>query len=331
MPYRLDLIGNLRGTVKFFFQAPFAIGWLIGVLSELKKNYSQIIVYTPGFTERLVFSPFIKLLGLKLIWIEYGPVAAVFKRNFGLSKILYQLACGFPDQVITISQNSKLSMINNSSIDESKITIVYPGTPKITLAQLKKNQHQGRQWKKEHQLTAKKIITFVGRLATEKEVDLLLKAFAKLKSPNTQLVIVGTGPEKKTYQELTKKLAITNQVLLTGYVSEAQKTALLAISDIFVFPSAWKMEGFGMTTIEAMMAGAPVISTGAGPQAEIITDQKTGLFFKAGSALDLSLKLKKLLTNKKLAQKLATNGRKKAVSKFTQTQMHQKTLELLQC
>ena len=86
LPYRLDIIGNIKGLIKFFIQAPFAIIWLIKNLLELKKRYQQVIVYTPGFTERLIFSPFIKLLGIKLIWLEYGPVEAVFNRNFGLPK-----------------------------------------------------------------------------------------------------------------------------------------------------------------------------------------------------------------------------------------------------
>lgn len=330
LPYRLDLIGNLKGTIKFFFQAPLAIVWLIKVLIDLKKNSSLVIVYTPGFTERLTFSPFIKLLGLKLIWLEFGPVEAVFKRNFGLSKILYQLTCGYPDKIITISQNSKLSMIKNSRTDKNKIAIVYPGISQITPAQLKSFQKKGHEWKKQHQLTTKKIITFVGRLATEKEVDVLIKAFSKLESKNVQLVIIGTGPDRKTYQKLVKQQKISHQVSFMNYVSEAKKTAILAISDVFVFPSAWKMEGFGITTIEAMMAGAPVISTGTGPQQEIITDKKTGLFFKAHSATDLSLKIKKLLSDKNLAQKLAIAGRKKVVAEFSRTQMHQKTLELLQ-
>ena len=329
LPYRLDLIGNIRGAIKFFLQAPLAIAWMTQVLIHLKRNHQQVIVYTPGFTERLVFSPFIKLMKLKLIWVEFGPVASVLDRNFGLPKLLYQLAKNFPDRIITISQNSKLSMLRHASIEKNKVAVIYPGTPEVTSTQLKTFRQMGREWKRKHQLKSKKIITFVGRLATEKELGILLKAFSKLEIKDAQLVIVGTGPEKETYQKLAKELAITDQVLFTGYVSEDKKATILAISDIFVFPSAWKMEGFGMTTIEAMMMGVPVISTGAGPQTEIITDRKTGLFFKAHNKDDLSSKIKQLLMDKKLAQKLATNGRKKALAKFSQTQMLHKTLQII--
>ncbi len=90
------------------------------------------------------------------------------------------------------------------------------------------------------------------------------------------------------------------------------------------------MEGFGMTTIEAMMVGTPVISTGAGPQKEIISDGKTGLFFKAHNDVDLSSKIEKLLSDKQLSKKIATSGRKKVLAKFSQAQMLQKTLELIQ-
>ena len=59
LPYRLDLIGDIKGLIKFFIQAPLAILWLIKVLLKLKNKYQQVIIYTPGFTERLVFSPFL--------------------------------------------------------------------------------------------------------------------------------------------------------------------------------------------------------------------------------------------------------------------------------
>ncbi len=330
LPYRLDLIGNAKGIIKFFFQAPLGIIWLIKVLLKLKKKYTQIIIYTPGFTERLIFSPFIKLLGLKLIWLEYGPVQAIFEKNFGLPKILYHATSFFPDHVITISKHSQQSMLNHSFVNKARTSIIYPGIPKITLSQLKTLQKKGREWKTQHKLKSKKIITFVGRLATEKEINILLKAFFKLKSKNTQLIIIGTGSEKKVCQKLAKHLKIAEKVTFTNYISEVDKFSILSISDAFVFPSAWKMEGFGMTTIEAMMAGVPVISTGAGPQKEIITDKKTGLFFKAHSDTDLRLKIKKLFSNKNIAKKLATNGRKKVLAEFTQAQMHQKTLELIQ-
>ncbi len=330
LPYRLDLIGNKKGVVKFFLQAPLAIIWLIRILTNLKKQHQQVIVYTPGFTERLIFSPFIKLLGLKLIWLEYGPVEAVFKRNFGLSKILYQATSFFPDHVITISKHSQQSMLNHSFVNKAKTSIIYPGIPKISLTQLKTLQKKGLEWKRKHAIESKKIITFVGRLAIEKEVDILINAFSKLILKNVQLIIIGSGPEKKVYQKLTKHLKISNKVIFVDYVSETQKNIILSISDVFVFPSAWEMEGFGVTTIEAMMAGAAIISTGSGPQKEIIIDQKTGLFFRKGNSDDLSLKIKKLLSNKNLNKKLAINGRKKALTDFTQTQMRQRTLELLQ-
>jgi glycosyltransferase involved in cell wall biosynthesis len=330
LPYRLDLIGNKKGVVKFFLQAPLAIIWLIRILTNLKKQHQQVIVYTPGFTERLIFSPFIKLLGLKLIWLEYGPVEAVFKRNFGLSKILYHATSFFPDHVITISKHSQQSMLNHSFINKTKTSIIYPGIPKISLAQLKTLQKKGHEWKRKHIIESKKTITFVGRLAIEKEVDILINAFSKLILKNVQLVIIGSGPEKKAYQKLTKHLKISNKVIFVDYVSETQKNIILSISDVFVFPSAWEMEGFGITTIEAMMVSVPVISTGAGPQKEIITNKKTGLFFKAHNSTDLSLRIKQLLSDKRLAQKLATNGRKKILAKFSQIEMLQKTLALIQ-
>mgnify|MGYP005838098845 CR=1 FL=1 len=330
LPYRLDLIGNKRGVIKFFLQAPLALFWITKILRKMKRKSQQVVAYTPGFTERLLFSPIIKLLKIKLIWLEFGPVQAVFKRNLGLPELLYKLVQSFPDQVITISKTSRQSLASYTSIDESKITVAYPGVKKITATQLKTLQKKGVSWRKNKQLTSKKLITFVGRLAQEKEVDLLIKAFSKLKLKNIKLVIIGTGPAKEIYQRLVKKLKIEANVLFTGYVSDQEKNMILATSNIFVFPSAWPMEGFGITTIEAMMMALPVITARSGPQREIVANYQTGLFFQPKNATSLVAKINFLLTHHYLAKQIGQQARAKAIQQFDQKLMHQQTLELIQ-
>ncbi len=330
LPYRLDLIGNLKGLVKFFFQFPLAIIWILRNLYKLKKNYSQIIVYTPGFTERLVFSPFIKLLNLKLVWIEFGPIGAVIDKNFGFTKLVYRAAHHFVDKVITISENSKLSMINNSSIDQSKIKIIYPGIKLFSSSKKKMLRKHGQSFKNKTNIKNKKIISFVGRIAKEKEVDILIKAFAKLKNKDLHLVIIGDGPAKRDCQQLTKKLKIDHKTTFTGFITDEKRNSILSISNVFVFPSAWSMEGFGISIAEAMALGVPVITTGFGPQREIVSDKKTGLFFKANNSTDLSRKIHQLVSKPTLAKKLEIQGQEEIQKRFNQEAMHQTTLELIQ-
>ena len=329
LPYRLDLIGNKKGLIKFFLQAPPALFWLIKLLLQLKKRYRQVIVYTPGFTERLFFSPFIKFLKLKLIWVEFGPVDFVLKRNFGLPGLLYKAAAYFPDKVITISENSQKSLLKNSKINSRKIELIYPGTKQISQKQIEKYQELGEKWRTKQKLRKSRIITFVGRTSFEKEIEIALRALKNINSKNIKLVIIGDGPEKRYYEQLTLQLELSDCVLFVGYQDEKNKNTILATSNIFVFPSAWELEGFGMTTIEAMMLGIPVISSGHGPQKEIVNHQKNGLIFSPHNSSSLAKMIKLLLQNKNLATQLGQAGRELVLKRFTQEQMYQKTLKLI--
>lgn len=329
-PYRLDIIGNWKGLVKFFWDGPRSLLWLVKLHRRLVAQYSRVVVLTPGFSDRLLFTPVLKLWGDAIIWLEYGPIGQVLTRNFGLPKMVYTIAQHFVDKVITISAYSQNSLLTNSQLTTNQVTVVHPGTPNISDQQLRQLRQRGQAWRTQHGLTNEPLICFVGRLADEKEIEVLLNAFAKLEHPQVHLVIVGDGPSKKRYQQQTQQLNIAQKVIFTGFIPATEKRAILATSQVFVFPSAWELEGFGMTTIEAMMTECAVVTTGFGPQAEIITDHATGLHFKPHNSRHLATQLKLLLHNGRLRQKLAKRARQFAQKKFNQTAMNRAILHIVQ-
>ncbi len=330
-PYRLDAIGNWKGLVKYFLSLPHSLWWLWQTLTHLKESYSQTIAVLPGFTDRLTFSPLIKWFGFPLIWIEIGPLEPTFKKTWGFPKLLYRLTQKYPDHFTTTSKFTLESMVKTGGIKKSDITLVYPGIPLFSDAQIKRFQKQGAILRQNAKLTNATIITFTGRLASENEVQLVIEAFAKLKAsskkyPRLQLLIIGDGPEKLYYQNLAKKLKIEDKVLFTGFVSEEDKFSWLATTDIFVFTRAWDLDGFGMTTIEAMTVGTPVITSDFGPQREIIDHRVTGLRFKPHNSTDLAKQLATLLSDSRLRTKLSQAGlthvRKTFVQKDKAKLMH---------
>src|SRR5579859_3630095 len=88
-PYRLDAIGNWKGLLKYFLAAPVGITWCVWILFSLKKRFGNVVCLFPGWSDRVTFSPFVKLLRVPLIWIEIGPLKPVFQRNWGFPKLLY--------------------------------------------------------------------------------------------------------------------------------------------------------------------------------------------------------------------------------------------------
>jgi len=109
---------------------------------------------------------------------------------------------------------------------------------------------------------------FVGQLNPYKKADLAVRAF---NSSNKKLVIIGDGPQKK---EL-KKLARAN-ILLLGKQSDEAVVDYYSKCKAFIFPGE---EDFGITPLEAMASGKPVIAYGKGGALETVIDGKTGVFF----------------------------------------------------
>ncbi|WP_166241263.1 glycosyltransferase family 4 protein [Paenibacillus turpanensis] len=121
---------------------------------------------------------------------------------------------------------------------------------------------------------------YVGRLAPEKSVSVLLDAFRQLPpeiAGRSQLLIAGDGP---SYDEIAESLGESTQIKLLGFVQGQQLADLYAASDVFVFPSA--TETFGNVVLESMAAGTPVIGAKAGGVQDNVLHNQTGLLCPPG-------------------------------------------------
>ncbi|KAK9897518.1 glycosyltransferase family 4 protein [Cystobasidium minutum MCA 4210] len=123
------------------------------------------------------------------------------------------------------------------------------------------------------------VITYVGRLSSEKNIDLLINSFIRLNEvlqasktdgPPCQLVLVGDGPARSRLEEQTKDLDVT----FMGYQKGQDLAACYASSDIFAFPS--HSETFGNVVLEAMASGLPVVGLKAEGVCDLVESGKTG-------------------------------------------------------
>jgi glycosyltransferase involved in cell wall biosynthesis len=147
------------------------------------------------------------------------------------------------------------------------------------------------------------------RISFEKKIEVLLKAFALLEDRNTFLFLVGGGPYLKKYQKMAKDLGIIN-LRFTGFVEDRMLGAAYACSTVFA--SASDTETFGLTFVEAMAAGVPVVGVRKLGAAEVIAHGRNGFLVRPGDHLAMAKKIKKLLLDAKLRRKIGANGRKTA-------------------
>ena len=113
------------------------------------------------------------------------------------------------------------------------------------------------------------IILYLGRIAHEKRIDVLIEAFDELQKEGGKytLIVAGDGPEHMVGS--IKNLAGTvSNVHFTGFVQGVEKAKLIASCDIFCSPSPY--ETFGRTLIEAMSSGVPVVSVDSGGQSDYL-------------------------------------------------------------
>lgn len=111
-----------------------------------------------------------------------------------------------------------------------------------------------------------------GRLMYYKRFDIVMSAFNRLKK--MKLKVFGTGPEE---EKLKKMTASRGNIEFLGNVTEAQKSSLFANATAFIHP---QIEDLGLTPIESMVSGTPVIAYGAGGVTETVIPGVTGVFFK---------------------------------------------------
>jgi glycosyltransferase involved in cell wall biosynthesis len=129
------------------------------------------------------------------------------------------------------------------------------------------------------------VSVFVGRLAPEKNLSFLLQSFHDVAMTNlhVRLLLVGDGPERKKLETQAKRLDLGSKVIFTGIVPYSEVPRYLAASDLFITPSI--TESFGLSTVEAMATGLPVLGINSPGTVDLIEDGITGLI----SADDLAI------------------------------------------
>jgi len=121
---------------------------------------------------------------------------------------------------------------------------------------------------------------YCGRLSPEKGVSLLLRAFSRFVGdvPHATLGLVGDGPMRSEIEHEIDALGLSRSVTITGWLSQADVDVELATAWALVAPSLWA-EPFGISAIEAIMRGIPVVASDSGGFAENIESDITGLLF----------------------------------------------------
>ena len=162
-------------------------------------------------------------------------------------------------------------------------------------------------------------ILYAGQLHEYKGVHTLLEAAALLareRSLPFEVSVAGEGPAAYKARLVALAEQVGAPVRFLGRVPHGDLPALYRTHDVFVFPSIWR-EPFGLTHLEAMASGTPVVSTTKGGPGEFLEDNHNALVFNAGDAEDLARALMRFATDDPLSRSLARNARLMVETRFT--------------
>jgi len=170
------------------------------------------------------------------------------------------------------------------------------------------------------------VMCYAGRLAPEKDIDLLLRTLKRLPS-EANLMLIGEGPHRESLENLANELGLADRVKFVGAAMPADMPALLHQSGALVLPSRttpkWK-EQFGRVLIEAMACGIPVVGSDSGAIPEVIGD--AGLVFPERDARALAHCLKRLIESPILRQQLSQRGVARVTHLYSQEHIAAQTV-----
>jgi glycosyltransferase involved in cell wall biosynthesis len=157
------------------------------------------------------------------------------------------------------------------------------------------------------------IVLFAGRLAGEKQPEVLAETFALLAGTGARFtgIVAGEGPDRRWLEAFVRNRGLQDRVRLLGALAPDRMLRLTAGSDIMFVPS--KVEGIALTFYEALACGIPVVGARVGGQAELVTDE-VGVLIERSSPEDEALRYAEVL-----ASLLADPGRRRSMGLAART------------
>lgn len=299
--YSISLVITFQSTIDYYLDdrievITFNISKNMG---QIKRNIEEVKKLRDLFKERrpdLVIS-FIRnvntILAAKTVNI---PVIVsernnpIFDPNSKVWRIARHISYPFADGIVFQTTGAKNYF--NKFIQKKSIIINNPLSDNIEI--------------KHNKYSSKKIIS-VGRLTSQKDQEMLIKAFNIFKKNNKgyKLIIYGEGPLRENLQKQIDNLNLSNDIEMPGSTKNIYKK--MEEADLFILSS--KYEGYPNALIEAMATGLPVISTRCkfGPE-DIIINNINGILVDVGDYIDLSEQMERIIKNDNFKYSLGKNA-----------------------
>lgn len=284
-----------------------------------KKKYDCIFSITPK--AGLISSIASFIIGVRTrIHIFTGQVWS--NKNFifkSFLKIFDKIICYFANNILCDSRSQKKYLYLNRLTKKKILTLGRGSICGVNTKNFSKTSNI-KQIRKKLKINPN-LLTFiyVGRLHPDKGIDLLLRSIKNIAKNKIKFQLLLVGDDEINIKNLMKKKYNSIQNVISIYPFTNNINKFLQASDIFVFPSY--REGFGVSVVEALSCGLPVIVSDIYGLKDSFQHNINGLRFKNGNQQSLEKSMTLLLKDKKLRKKLSSKSRSFVLENFEQTKV----------
>lgn len=310
------IVGSKVGNKCFLKKLLNFIHLIFQLSAELKRKQYDIIHLNPsfeslalvrdsvflwivskrGYTEKVVvfFHGWNMSLGEKVI--KFSLLRKIFTRIYNRAGIIFVLHRSFKEQLIRMN-------VKPTSIKVT--TTMYESISKTKSLHFRAKDAQVN-------------ILFMARLVRNKGVYIAAEVGKMLLEHgfrNFKLSIAGDGQEYKGLEDYIYMNGLEDYINLVGYINGEKKQEILVNSDIFLFPTNYA-EGCPIVILEAMGAGAAVVSTPVAAIPDIVTNKENGFLIDSKSPKPFYYAVKKMLEDRELLERMKRKNRKKAEKNY---------------
>ena len=291
-------------------------------LKSLKKKSGFDVVnsvgseslFIPGFCRPRKIPFFVSiehpaLYSIRPVCKVSSPVRSLLSilRARELAAIKY--ACRRADGIITPSDFTKAEVVKYFGVGGREISVIYHGLNEDMLVDSPEPCN--------HNVSGP--LLFFGRLEPQKGVDLLINAYYRLVKEEIisgqKLIIIGDGPYADVYRKMTQDLGLKERVTFSGWLPSAGIKKHLQGSSLCVLPS--RSESFGLTMVEALSLGTPLVTTQGGSIPEVVDNENGAWLARMDDTESLFEVIRMAVENYEESLKRAGHGQKHVKEHFS--------------
>lgn len=298
---------NLSNHLAYNYQLYLPVG-LIGFARKTVRDFDIIHLHSHRHFLNSIVHCYALKNKIPYIISAHGTVLrierrlrekAVFDMLFG-NRVLRDAAYFTAVSEFEVEQYTKMG------VDKSRIAVIYNGLDMDTFRILPERNYFKNMWG----LTRKKVILFMGRISSEKGIDFLVKAFARLpEKDDTVVVIAGNDMGfKDQVLNVAREENISDKIIFTGFLKGKEKLSAYQDADMLVHPAVNDI--FGLAPFEAIMCNTPVIVTEGCGCGRIIQKEDIGYTVEYNNVQSLKDKIREVLADKAGAMEKVQRGKK---------------------